>query len=125
MKTLKMDIHEQNNRIMAIILELPFEEVELSREEGRGSRRYFTGYDHSESAYDFAPPQGFIPIEHWGNGPYRAVWVDVNLRAIMTWCEGDLNLEVFATDGAFVTGIGDAAIYYHEESTGRPDVRVG
>jgi hypothetical protein len=60
---------------------------------------------------------GFVEIEEWEDGCYRAVWIldTPKIGATFTYCEGDISCVVFqlpAERGAFCAEIADADTFY-------------
>lgn len=60
------------------------------------------------------PPIGFTEAESWGDQPYRVVWVGQEHRAIITFCEGDLDYTVSPTPEAFQRHKRATAQFYKE-----------
>jgi hypothetical protein len=56
-------------------------------------------------------PPGFVEVDAWSNG-FRAVWVNRDLRAIVTYCEGDVDVTIDRTLEAFDVRMGKAAEFY-------------
>jgi hypothetical protein len=56
--------------------------------------------------------KGWQYVEGWNDGPYRVVWVNFELRATFTYCEGDLTLVVCDDDATFKTELLDCGECY-------------
>ena len=54
--------------------------------------------------YDFmaALPANWQPVPEWGDWPYLIGWRNDPERAILTYCEGDLSVEVADTPDAYL-----------------------
>ncbi len=39
------------------------------------------------------PPE-FEEVKHWADGPFRRVWKNDAQRAVVTYCEGDINVTI-------------------------------
>lgn len=76
--------------------------------------RFFTGSSYGQDLYavERFVPVGFIEQVEWMSRGFRAVWVHVLARAILTYCEGDLDLTVDGTDEVFAERLRTAAEYY-------------
>ena len=77
--------------------------------------RFYTGSSCGQDLLSIHVPLGFSLNDQWSDHcAFRAVWVNTEARAIFTYCEGDLNLTVDATEGEFAVRLGAAAEYYRE-----------
>lgn len=50
--------------------------------------------------------------EKWCDGPYRGVWTADDVRAVFTFCEGDLTLSIFDSDEAYATARAEMKDFY-------------
>ncbi len=57
---------------------------------------------------------GFNERDGWNNG-YRSVWINAEARAILTECEGDLDLTIDATDTEFAARVASAEAFYDRQ----------
>jgi hypothetical protein len=57
-------------------------------------------------------PDGVTEVGEWGSAPFRFVWVSRELRAIVTYCEHDINVTVDSTPEAFDLRMARAAEFY-------------
>lgn len=60
---------------------------------------------------DYSHLEGFKYKEEWSNG-YREVYINEKERAILTYCEGDLDLTVDHDDPAFYDRLHSAEEFY-------------
>jgi len=58
-------------------------------------------------------PEGFEECGDWSDG-FRTVWVNREARAILTYCEGDLDLTIDADEETFQARLQSAAEFYKE-----------
>lgn len=56
-------------------------------------------------------PQLFTCMDDWSDG-YRSVWTCATLKAMLTYCEGDLDLTIDETDEAYVQRFHSAREFY-------------
>lgn len=78
--------------------------------------RFYRGHKYmSDCPYDVTPGDGWNERENWNDG-YRAVWVNDAERAIFTYCEGDLDLTIDATEEEFSARLVSVAAYYEREA---------
>lgn len=57
-------------------------------------------------------PASFKDMPHWADGLARRVWVDLDGRAICTYCEHDLFLDLFDREEAFGEALDRARAFY-------------
>lgn len=74
--------------------------------------RLYRGHKYmAECPYDADPGDGWQENGDWNDG-YRAVWINETERAIFTYCEGDLDLTIDATDESFRARLASAQAFY-------------
>lgn len=66
-------------------------------------------------------PEGWETMYAWCDEPYRVIWRSREQRAILTYCEGDLTLELFDDDVALAYGTASAARFYRADQRGDND----
>lgn len=59
-------------------------------------------------------PSGFKLMSRWSCGELRVVWISAKDRAIFTYCEGDLILEIYDDAEKFRKGLKRTEKYYEE-----------
>jgi hypothetical protein len=57
-------------------------------------------------------PDGFEEIEEFGYSPYRFVWANDSLRAIVTYCEGDISVTIDPTETLYRGRLASAKAFY-------------
>jgi hypothetical protein len=75
------------------------------RSERRPDSNFHAGFAcHAGEGYDFmaALPAGWQPAPEWGDWPYLIGWRHDRDRAVMTYCEGDLSIEIADTVDAYL-----------------------
>ncbi len=78
--------------------------------------RFYRGHKWmAECPYDAEPGDGWQEREAYNNG-YRAVWVNDAERAVFTYCEGDLDLTIDATDAEFNARLNSIAAFYGRDA---------
>lgn len=63
--------------------------------------RSMTGVSCGREADEIFTVKGAAFMEDWADGPYRHVWVHNEERAIITYCEGDISVQVYETQAAY------------------------
>lgn len=66
------------------------------------------------NAYELPEVEGFSEKELWADGPYRRVWICYEQRAILTFCEGDITVEEYATEGGYAEAVAKADEFYRK-----------
>ena len=79
-------------------------------------REVYRGFSTLESGYALTAPAGFRVVESWSDG-YRVVWASSSERAILTYCEGDLSLEMCADYATFRASMLAAGRFYGDLSS--------
>lgn len=89
---------------------------------GRADRwliRGNSGYKDSEQLSDIVEGQmnarfraGFQERPAWADGRYRTVWTSDELRCIVTYCEGDVTIELADTEDGYQVLIDYASSFY-------------
>lgn len=76
-------------------------------------KEFYRGRTYRNFATEQEPtlPLSFREKNEWNNG-YRAIYVSIPLRAIFTYCEGDLDLTVDADDATFEARLKSAEAFY-------------
>lgn len=84
-----------------------------ARGKNAGGRRVFRG-GAAPSAHQVARylPSTYTERPEWRDGYYRAVWTSETERAIVTYCEGDVTIEVMATPEAYTAQLAAAGAFY-------------
>lgn len=67
-----------------------------------------------KEGWNFFGPAGFEEVEDWCDHPYRMVWKSGELRAVVTYCEGDLGYEVYPDDKTYQASLAAAEVFYSE-----------
>lgn len=57
-------------------------------------------------------PDGFEDIGEFASSPYRLVWKNDQLMAIVTYCEGDIDVTIDRTAAAYAARIQAAHAFY-------------
>jgi len=57
-------------------------------------------------------PDGFAEIEEFSSSPYRFVWKNDQLMAVVTFCEGDIDVTIDRTPAGHVARIKAAHAFY-------------
>lgn len=57
-------------------------------------------------------PEGFEDVEAWASYPYRVVWKNDPLRAIVCYCEGDVTITVDDSAESYATRMRAATMFY-------------
>jgi hypothetical protein len=57
-------------------------------------------------------PEGFEEIGEFQDGHYRIVWRSDAHRAVVTYCEGDVNVTIDRTVEAYQSRLAAAAVFY-------------
>jgi predicted dehydrogenase len=69
---------------------------------------------------DLKVPDSFVERAEWKDGWFRTVWISYEERAILTYCEDDINITIHLTEGSFQRELGRAARYYKTDETSFP-----
>lgn len=59
------------------------------------------GFLFSGDAYLLPVPEDFDEIEEWADGSYRVIWASDGERAIISYCEGDIYIDVHRTEESY------------------------
>lgn len=73
----------------------------------------------------FHAPGSMVEVRDWRLGLSRVIWVDIANLAVLTYCEGDLMLEVFDDPLAFGAAMVAMRQFYHDEAAERAQKKGG
>ncbi len=83
-----------------------------TRESNHGTTLYEGWFNGEWNAVEQRIDKSFQYIEGWEDGPYRVVWLSEKLLAQVTYCEGDLSLDV-AKDAEGYKRIVESAMQFY------------
>lgn len=78
-------------------------------------RRGFTMRD----GYAFRAPEGYTLSDQWSDEPYRLVWTSWRAGVILTYCEGDVDIEEYDTHSGYLAGVDRADRFYCPQHHGQ------
>lgn len=67
-----------------------------------------------EGAWDFPRLAGFREVEEWQDGHYRRVWVSEEEWTIVSYCEGDITVQLFERKVTYDLALHYAADFYSQ-----------
>jgi hypothetical protein len=73
----------------------------------------------------FQVPVPMIEVRDWRLGLARVIWVDIANTVVLTYCEGDLMLEVFEDPLAFGSAMVAMRQFYREEAAEQAQQKGG
>jgi len=86
---------------------------------GRGViYRGSAGFSGGDNSVRRMLPPGFTEVEEFSDA-FRTVWTNEQCRAILTYCEGDLDLTIDRNADLFYSRLSSAARFYLSESAAR------